>query len=118
MRARLSILLIVAIVSPYARAGGFDFPAFRAVLESHPHQSIEELLPSLPVSLRNRYALVFSSRSLQGASFKDPRVILFGDDARFIVTFNGERTQAGFYTLETMEFNEDEATFQFREVRP
>src|SRR5256885_17060270 len=43
---------------------------------------------------------VFESRSLQGASPENPRVILFGPDARFIVTFNGSPAQRGFRSEE------------------
>src|SRR5256885_17269149 len=59
---------------------------------------------------------VFESRSLQGASPENPRVILFGPDARFIVTFNGSPAQRGFRVVETMEFDDDSKEFRLREL--
>jgi mono/diheme cytochrome c family protein len=78
--------------------------------------TVERALELLSPSLRSRYALVFDSRSLQQASFADPRVVLFGIDARFIVTFNGQAGQRGFDTLEMMEFDEQRNRFEFREI--
>ena len=79
--------------------------------------TLERALELLPAALRSRYALVFSSRSLQGASYPEPRAVLFGNDARFIVTFNGNAGQPGFDTLEIMEFDGQGGRFAFREIR-
>jgi len=79
--------------------------------------SIEQLLPALPAELRAHYVLVFASRSLQGASLESPRVILFGDDARLIITFNGDSGQRGYDSLETLEFDPGSNTFRLREIR-
>src|SRR5256885_10047748 len=63
------------------------------------------------------YTTLFrSSRSLQGASPENPRVILYGPDARFIVTFNGSPAQRGFRAVETMEFEDASKEFRLREL--
>src|SRR2546422_1224864 len=59
---------------------------------------------------------LFESRSLQGASFDSPRAIVFGPDARFIVTFNGSPAQRGFRVVETMEFDDETKEFRLREL--
>src|SRR5271169_4010700 len=102
----LALLGAALLFAVGARADGFDFAAFRALIEARQIRSVEELLPALPVSLRYRYALVFASRSLQGASSVNPRVVMYGADARFVITFNGEAAQRGFESVETMEFDE------------
>lgn len=79
--------------------------------------SVERALDLLPYSLRAHFALVFRSRSLQQASLANPRVILFGDDARFVVTFNGQADQRGFDSLEVMEYDDQESRFEFREIK-
>lgn len=94
----------------------FGFSALRDLIESRGLHTVEEVVAALPHDLRSHYTLVFSSRSLQGASYVAPRAILFGHTARFIVTFNGEATQRGYGALETMEFEASTSRFIFREV--
>jgi len=105
-----------AMLPTAAGSRGFDFAALQDLIESRRIRSIEQLLPALPASLRGRYALVFASRSLQDARFESPRAILYGADAKFVVTFNGAADQRGFNTLETMEFNGSTQQFEFREI--
>src|SRR5690349_15808778 len=95
------LLIAMLLAAPAVRAGGFDFAA---------------LLAALPAPQRTRYALMFESRSLQGATPENPRVILFGPDARFILTFNGSPAQRGFRVVETMEFDDGEKEFRLREL--
>ena len=104
------------LVTPLARGSDYDFAALQSTIQNNGIRSIEDLLPMLPGSLRSSYALVFASRSLQGASFEAPRVILYGADARFIVTFNGDASQRGYRALETMEFDDASGQFKFREI--
>ena len=113
---RLIALTALLVIGPPVRGSGFDFAALHSLLTTRRIDSIEDLLPALPESLRHHYALVFASRSLQGASFESPRVILFGPDARFIVAFNGDPNQRGYNVLETMEFNDSSGQFLLREI--
>ena len=115
-RRCLTVLAGLMLLAPTARADGFDFAALQALITARHVRSIDGLLPELPAALRYRYALMFASRSLQGASFKNPRVILYGPDARFIITFNGDPSHRGFHVLETMEFDEATQRFRFREI--
>ena len=65
------------------------------ILQANPRASLEDLVASIPAPDRDHFALMYRSRGLQEASLSDPRVILYGPDARFIVTFNGDAAQAG-----------------------
>ncbi len=112
----LTLLAAAAMLPAAASPRAFDFAALRDLIEGGRIRSIEQLLPALPASLRDRYALVFASRSLQDARFEAPRAVLYGVDARFVVTFNGASDQRGFNTLETMQFNGDTQQFEFREI--
>jgi hypothetical protein len=112
----LCLLLGLLGAAPPAQAAGFNFASLQWLLSHQDIGSVEELLAALPAAQRNRYALVFESRSLQGASAENPRVILFGPDARFIVTFNGSPAQRGFRVVETMEFDDDSKEFRLREL--
>ena len=97
-------------------ARAFDFSSLQSIISKENTTSVEALLPLLPPSLLEHYALMFSSRSLQEASPENPRVILYGTDARFLVTFNGAASQKGFRTLETMEFDPKLGSYTLREI--
>jgi len=112
----LCLLLGLLGAAAPAQAAGFNFASLQWLLSHQDIGSVEELLAALPAAQRNRYALVFESRSLQGASPENPRVVLFGPDARFIVTFNGSPAQRGFRVVETMEFDDDSKEFRLREL--
>jgi hypothetical protein len=99
-----------------AAARGFDFDSLRQLIRAGNIGTIEQLLAALPATERSHYTLVFESRSLQGASLKSPRAILFGPDARLILTFNGDPAQRGYRTLETMEFDATSQEFRLREL--
>ncbi len=99
-----------------APATGFDFEALQQLLHTQNIGTVEQLIAALPATQRSNYALVFESRSLQGASFENPRAILFGPDARFIVTFDGSPAQRGFRSVETMEFDAASSEFRLREL--
>ena len=93
-----------------------DFAGLQKLIVDREARSVEEVLPWLPPTMRSSYALVFRSRSLQGASEAHPRVLLYGPEARFIVSFNGDAGEAGYNALETMEFDERTKTFTYREI--
>jgi hypothetical protein len=78
--------------------------------------SIDQLLPLLPASLRSRYVLMHESRSLQEANYRAPRAILYSRDASFVMAFNGDPSQGGFRSLETMEYDDGRGTFRLREI--
>lgn len=93
--------------------------SFQALLGNDPAtgrpvDTVQALLPLLPRALRANFTLVYDSRS----PFKEqitpalPRVILFTDDARFILTFIGDPSAPGHDLVETMSFDDDTARFK------
>ena len=92
------------------------FDSLKKLITDNNVNSIESLLPLLPKELVSQYALVTQSRSQQEASPSNPRVILFGSNAKFILTFNGDPKQKGYRTLEVTEFKDDTKTFEYREI--
>ncbi len=110
------LFLTLLCAAPPGQAAAFNFASLQSLLSQQDIGSVEELIAALPPVQRNRYALVFESRSLQGASLENPRAILFGPDARFIVTFNGSPAQRGFRVVETMEFDDESKEFRLREL--
>ena len=116
MQARFTVGVGLLGSALSAFGGTPHFDALRERLEAGHAGTVEALLAALPEDLRRAYTLAFASRSLQGASFASPRAILYGTDATFIVTFNGEAPARGHATVETMEFDASANRFVLREI--
>lgn len=102
---------------PCVRAAEMTVDTLAALIRDRGVHRVEDAIPLLTLDLRANYTLVFSSRSLQGATPVAPRAILFGTNGRFIVSFNGDVRQRGYDALETMQFDERTNSFHFREIR-
>ena len=112
--ARMLLLGWVALMHSTA-CRAFDLGSMQRLIAEQQVGSVERMLELLPVSLRSHYALVYDSRSLQSASLSEPRVVLYGDDARLVVTFNGQDAQRGHDAVEVMQFDAASNRFEFRE---
>src|SRR4051794_24311568 len=83
-----------------------NYNQVKKLIEECEIHTIEALLPHLPESYRSSYLLLHHSRSGQSASPENPRVILFGKDAKLILAFNGDPSQSNYHFLETIEFDD------------
>lgn len=78
--------------------------------------SVEEVIASLPAAFRRNYVLLHASSSIQGASPEAPRVLMYGDDAKLVLTFNGGGYARGGDSLEMIAFNARTRSFELAEV--
>jgi cytochrome c553 len=117
--AALVVLWPARAATPTPAAAALTDASFQALLKNDPTtgrpvDTVQALLPLLPRTLRANFTLVYDSRS----PFKDqitpatPRVILFTDDARFIITFIGDPNAPGHDLVETMSFDDDTTQFK------
>ena len=125
MAWRILLVLLLTLASwstrPAAAADGdgpFTEARLRQLLARNPQtgqpvDSVSELVPLLPEELRRNFTFVYDSRSPFKASItpERPRVILFTDDTRLVMTFIGDETQPGADLLETMSFDAEQAKF-------
>lgn len=99
---------------------GFPLLNFDKLLEISKNSSnIEAALKTLRSNFPEvmlTHTLVYDSLSIQQATFEEPRVIVFGPDAKFVFSFNGNAGMRGGAAFETMEFDEAKGEFQFREI--
>lgn len=106
--------------SPYSKevlsSTNFTASDLKELITSKNITTIEDLIPELPKSYLEGYTLAYASRSLQGASFLNPRAILFGSDANLVMTFNGSAVQNNFNNLEIMEFDKTKKVFTFQDI--
>jgi cytochrome c553 len=94
----------------------FKYSDLERLIRTERIRSIDTLLSKLPNDLLSRYVLMKSSRSLQEASATNPRAILFGNDARLILSFNGSAEQMGYNKLEVIQFHDATRSFELREI--
>jgi len=79
----------------------FTYGQLKQFISSNSIQTIDQLLPYLPTSTRQNFALVFKTRSIQPASLASPRVLLFRADGGLGLGFSTINPGA----LEVLEFN-------------
>jgi hypothetical protein len=124
---RVLAWIVSAIMLPSFASGlgqplpEYSFSQLKTLIETENIRSPEKLIEKLPVSLRENYTLMRESKSLQSASVVNPRVILFGYTADFVLTFNGapdnrKEDRGGYDSIETMEFSRASRSFVFREI--
>ena len=92
-----------------------NFDSFRASIESHNVDSIEDLLQSLPAAYRSNFALMYESHSLQHSSPLYPRTILYGADGQLILAFASD-PDFNYTSLEVAHYQPDQKAFEFYEV--
>ena len=92
------------------------FEQVKARIESCDLKSIEATLAALPESYRGSFTLMRKSKSAQEASDAFPRAILFGSDAKFLLTFNGDPAQKGYQEMEAIQFNDQTKQFDFHQL--
>jgi hypothetical protein len=114
-----AVKISVSIVLSFActQAHAFSYEDLVTIIQGKNLQRIEDVLPQLPEEFRSSYTLMYQSRSLQDASYLNPRAILFGDDAELTCAFNGDSSQKGFDTLECFQFRADVRLFDFRQIQ-
>ncbi|HEX4923939.1 MAG TPA: hypothetical protein VFV50_07630, partial [Bdellovibrionales bacterium] len=125
----LKILIVLASLSVATadtanaqyRGSAYDpepmsFDSLKTTIESKRLTALEQVLAALTPEYRSEFVLMYSSRSVQDASFQNPRVIFFGSDASFITAFNGDPMQRGYDRLEIIQFRKSQRRFEFREI--
>jgi hypothetical protein len=93
-----------------------DYETFANRIRESGAASVEDALALLPGEMRLNYTLVHQSRSIQQGSLENPRVLLFGTDAKLIVAFNGSSEQSGYANLEILHFKDESETFELRSI--
>jgi hypothetical protein len=93
-----------------------DYTSFAALIRERGVRSVEDALALLPAELRLHYTLVYQTRSIQQASLQSPRAILFGTDAKLIVSFNGSPEQSNYDKLEILSFDDASETFALHSI--
>lgn len=106
----------------YANTNGktdLTFVQLQRLIQTLPQNNLASLIASLPESFRENYVLMHHSRSAQRATPLKPRVIMFGNTAKLMMSYSDfKKGESGeCETLETIEFSDKENRFTMREVK-
>jgi hypothetical protein len=115
-------VIFLLLIPLKALCSGFDgheisYQKIRSLIETHNLKSIDEVLSMLPERLRSSFVLMYSSASTQPATFLKPRVLLFSEDARFVMAFNDSPNHRGARRFEIIQFCDETDAFEFYEIR-
>lgn len=109
-------LAACALAAAHAPAFAFGIDDLRTLIQAEKPDSVAKVIALLPREYKESYTLGYDSQSLQGSSYDNPRAILFGDTAQFIVTFNGDPAQAYYNAIEAMQYREDSESFEMYSI--
>jgi len=107
---------LVCIQPALVDASSFSFEDLEQWITNEKPKEIEEVFSILPEDFKHA-VLVHDSQSIQESSPENPRVLLFGDGAELVLSFNGHPNQRGYQGLELVQFRTDTAKFEYREIK-
>ncbi|MGE3973709.1 MAG: ankyrin repeat domain-containing protein [Bdellovibrionales bacterium] len=96
--------------------GPLNFERLTKLIHDCGVESVDELLPLLPINFISNYTLAYATQAAIDASPDYPQTIIYGRDGKLMITFNGHKTQKGFNNLELMQFRDETKTFEFRDI--
>ncbi len=85
-------------------------------MEKEKIYSVESLLAKLPKTFLQNYTLQFQGTGLQQASLENPRVLLFGERGKLVITFNGDESQHQFEHVEVLRYSDVKEKFELFDV--
>ncbi len=106
------------MISMHAKA--LDCSGFQLLLQSSSPAYLEQALQTLqnrePDFLKRTVYVYDSLMTVDGASTDYPRALMYGEDAKVVLGFNGHPRQKAFERLELMCFNDTEKKFEFTDI--
>ena len=79
-------------------------------------KTLNEALTKIPEPYWKNFALMKDSRSIQSSSAENPRVLLYGNTAETVISYNGDPKHSGYNRLEIADFDPQTKTINFYEV--
>jgi hypothetical protein len=109
----------VSISNPDPGSDPGEFPAeldkILGYVQQNNINSVKELLNHLPEHMRKNYAFVAETRGLGQTSTKDPGLLLFGSDGRFMMNMDTMSTSPRYEVVD-MAYLNDEGDWEFKSL--
>lgn len=80
-------LNLVLSSNSFSASNALSLEDIRDSIQKNAPSNVDSFIASLPESLRKRFLIVYQSRSSQSASLENPRIILFGEDGKLLLSF-------------------------------
>jgi hypothetical protein len=109
-------MLLLFLLLPQPVQASFTIEDLYRRMEETRVSRMDEAISLLPEDLLSNYALAYAGQAAQGSSFALPKAILFGEDARFVLSFNGSDRQAGGNQFEILQFDDASSRFELHAV--
>ncbi|MES2801421.1 MAG: hypothetical protein V4654_02920 [Bdellovibrionota bacterium] len=93
-----------------------DFSEVENLIDKNKPKTIEDFITYLPESYKANYNIQKEGRGLQEASFEFPRIIVYGETAKTVMTFNGHPSQKQYNEIELMSYDDIIKEYQFRVI--
>src|SRR5438105_1424294 len=100
----------------FAAGGPLTYEDVLGLIQKNNISDLAGVIAALPEDFRSSFTLVNSSRSAQSATFESPRVIMFNQNAKLIMTFNGDPSESNYDRLELIQFRDQTNEFEFRAI--
>jgi hypothetical protein len=114
IRILTASIAALAVSAPVKSHGAERFQSLLKRIDAAHVTTVDDAIPLLGPEMLSSFTFMYSSRSIQGALPAAPRAVVFGKDAKFIVSFNGDPSLAGNKRLEIIEFNDVDSRFEFK----
>ncbi len=101
--------------SNYIKGNIYHWSGIEQLMATQDIRSVEDLLSLLPQKFRTIYTLIYRSRSLQDASEKNPRVLLFSENG-LVLSFNGDPLQKNYNKIEVLSPSDDGSQISMKEI--
>lgn len=115
--AALGPALAMVFAGAVALADPFSYDDLEALIRREQLSTVPAVLSRIPAPFMRGYVLMNFSRSLQGGSPNAPRAVVYGEDASFILSFNGDQEQRGYGKLEMIQWRPQSRSWEFRSIQ-
>lgn len=114
---KLIFLILLSLGQAHAQFGtATTIEQVESFVKGRQLKSVEEFLEALDDDQKDHYVMMYDSKSLQGASFQKPRVIMFSKTGEILFSFNGDTTQKNGNKIEMILFDENTSKFRAHEI--
>lgn len=114
------LFILVFPIAAVSQEQNLNFEEIIRVLEANQPKTVAQALHAIKAKhpkYFDNYALVARSMSIQGSTPANPRVVLFDQDAKLVISFNGEVGERGYDRIELMSFDDSMKSYDFREIK-
>lgn len=114
---KLAIFLLLSICCSFTQfSETLTIDDIEKVVAAQNLDTIEKFIQSFDKQTRSQYILMHKSKSVQGATYQKPRVIMFTKDAQMIFSFTGDKTQRNGDKVEIILYDKEKKSFSAHEI--